>query len=193
MKKLQCTVCGGSMVMDIDGEFATCEYCGMKFDRRTVKQIVEGIHGYADLVKNAETFLGISDYSKARKVFEDITDKYPDKARGWWGLAESETENFQRFDLLGSVQIHYDRALKFASDDERALITSIFNEYYNRQKILDSQREEARQARQRISTKINELDKSASELNTKLNGLSSDGKLLGCVELNNIVHNSDVN
>ena len=144
MTKLQCTICGGAMVMDFEGEFATCESCGMKFDKRTIKSIVEGIQGYDDLVKNAEVFLELNEYGKAREIFTEITNKYPDMARGWWGLYECGTDGLVALDRLGIVQKYYDRALKFASDEERTKFALLYESYKKEQETLDLKRLQVR-------------------------------------------------
>ena len=40
MEKLQCSVCGGTLVMSDDGEKAVCESCGMSFKKETVKKMI---------------------------------------------------------------------------------------------------------------------------------------------------------
>lgn len=37
MALLKCDICGGSMTMDVDGEFATCEFCGMNHTTERLK------------------------------------------------------------------------------------------------------------------------------------------------------------
>ena len=43
MKKLQCEICGGALVMQ-DG-MAVCESCGMKFSKEEVKKMVVELSG----------------------------------------------------------------------------------------------------------------------------------------------------
>ena len=45
MEKLQCSVCGGALVMSDDGEKAVCESCGMSFKKVTVKKMIRELSG----------------------------------------------------------------------------------------------------------------------------------------------------
>ena len=45
MEKLQCSVCGGALVMSDDGEKAVCESCGMSFKKETVKKMLLELEG----------------------------------------------------------------------------------------------------------------------------------------------------
>ena len=45
MEKLQCSVCGGTLVMSDDGEKAICESCGMSFKKETVKKMIMELSG----------------------------------------------------------------------------------------------------------------------------------------------------
>ena len=95
MEKLQCSVCGGALVMSDDGEKAVCESCGMSFKKETVKKMimelsgpvkVEGIQNSDSLADRAETFLRLGETEKAHAAFRQMTDEYPADYRGWWGL-----------------------------------------------------------------------------------------------------------
>lgn len=93
MEKLQCSVCGGALVMSDDGEKAVCESCGMSFKKETVKKMilelsgpvkVEGIQNSDSLADRAETFLRMGEIGKAQAAFRQMTDEYPADYRGWW-------------------------------------------------------------------------------------------------------------
>lgn len=95
MEKLQCSVCGGTLVMRDDGEKAVCESCGMSFKKETVKKMVmelsgpvkvEGIHNSDYLADRAETFLQMGETGKAKTDFRQMANEYPADYRGWWGL-----------------------------------------------------------------------------------------------------------
>ena len=45
MDALRCDICGGSLTMDISGEFAICDSCGMKYSKEHVKAKVQEIKG----------------------------------------------------------------------------------------------------------------------------------------------------
>lgn len=45
MALLKCDICGGSLVMDVNGEFATCEFCGMNHTKERLKVKLDEIDG----------------------------------------------------------------------------------------------------------------------------------------------------
>ena len=136
-------------MMDVGGSFASCESCGMKYDKRAMKQIIEGIQGFDDLAKNAKVFLDLKEYGKARQIFTELTDKYPDNARGWWGLVECETAAFSIFGKLDSIGVYYERALKFASAEDAVNMAAVYEQYKEGQAALDLRRRQEAEAEAR--------------------------------------------
>lgn len=41
MATIKCDICGGTLSMDVSGEFATCDFCGLKHDKDRLKVKVE--------------------------------------------------------------------------------------------------------------------------------------------------------
>lgn len=139
MEKLQCSVCGGALVMSDDGEKAVCESCGMSFKKETVKKMimelsgpvkVEGIQNSDSLVDRAETFLRLGEMRKAEDAFRKLTDEYPADYRGWWGLTRL-TDWHRYFYNNGLVDATMptvcQRALKFAPEETKAAIQDYFD------------------------------------------------------------------
>lgn len=100
MKKLQCEICGGALVMQ-DG-MAVCESCGMKFSKDEVKKMVVELSGPiqidgevkvsgmedADvLYRRAKDYERIGELEAAYDTYSDATGKYPGDGRLWLGLA----------------------------------------------------------------------------------------------------------
>ncbi|MCF2660948.1 tetratricopeptide repeat protein [Pseudoflavonifractor phocaeensis] len=100
MKKLQCEICGGALVMQ-DG-MAVCESCGMKFSKEEVKKMVvelsgpiqidgevkvTGIEDADALYRRAKDFERIGELEDAYDTYEDAADKYPGDGRMWLGKA----------------------------------------------------------------------------------------------------------
>ena len=140
MEKLQCSVCGGTLVMNDDGEHAVCESCGMSFKKETIKKMVmelagpvkvEGIQNSDSLANRAETFLNMGERQKATQAFQTLADEYPSDYRGWWGLTR----------MMDWVQYYYEngvgdcgmpqvckRAIEFAPEDVKGEIRAFFEE-----------------------------------------------------------------
>ena len=100
MKKLQCEICGGSLMMQ-DG-IAVCESCGMKFSKDEVKKMVvelsgpiqidgevkvTGVDDADTLYRRAKDAERIGELGHAEKTYYDATKKYPGDARMWLGYA----------------------------------------------------------------------------------------------------------
>ena len=139
MEKLQCSVCGGALVMSDDGEKAVCESCGMSFKKETVKKMimelsgpvkVEGIQNSDSLVDRAETFLRLGEMRKAEEAFRKLTDEYPADYRGWWGLTRlTDWHRYFYNNGLGDATMPTvcSRALKFAPEETKAAIQDYFD------------------------------------------------------------------
>ena len=100
MKKLQCEICGGALVMQ-DG-MAVCESCGMKFSKEEVKKMVvelsgpiqidgevkvTGVEDADALCRRAKDAERIGELEAADDTYEIATKKYPGDARLWLGWA----------------------------------------------------------------------------------------------------------
>lgn len=134
MQKMQCRACEGLLCLDFESNVATCDYCGMEYDKRGVEISVQGVHGLDTLSKNATTFFELGELQKAKVIFTEISEKYPDSTKGWWGLLRCETNDFApEYDYS---RTHYDRAFKFATSSERVKMQEIFDIYLTRRKII---------------------------------------------------------
>ena len=140
MEKLQCSVCGGALVMSDDGEKAICESCGMSFKKETVKKMimelsgpvkVEGIQNSDSLADRAETFLRMGETGKAQAAFRQMADEYPADYRGWWGLTRTMDWG-QYFYKSGAgeavMPLECQRALDFAPEETKGEIRAYFEE-----------------------------------------------------------------
>ena len=94
MNKLQCTLCGGKLVMDDDGQGATCESCGMAFRMEAVQRMlteitgtvsVNGIAELGNLLIRADEFDKLNDFDKAKEYYQRVLDLDPtnEAARKW--------------------------------------------------------------------------------------------------------------
>lgn len=98
MAALTCDICGGNLTMNESGEFAVCESCGMKHDKRRVQVKVQEITGVVEVTKgeaekerllnNAETFINLNEEQKAIDIYRALANDYPGEYRGWYGLAK---------------------------------------------------------------------------------------------------------
>lgn len=121
MALLKCNVCGGMLVIQPDGESAICESCGVKYTKELLQkkiieikghvQVTNPIETYAGdteklrLIKNAETFFQLGDYEESFKVFNQITQQYPDDYRGWMGILQCKLSTLRdyQYDERGKI------------------------------------------------------------------------------------------
>lgn len=158
MEKLQCSVCGGALVMSDDGEKAVCESCGMSFKKETVKKMimelsgpvkVEGIQNSDSLADRAETFLRLGETEKAHAAFRQMTDEYPADYRGWWGLTRlMDWEKYFYDSGTGKADMPLvcKRALEFALEEAKKEIQDYFSEKVSTVKTQTDQRHRDEQA-----------------------------------------------
>lgn len=147
MKKLQCEICGGYLVMNLSGDLADCESCGMQFKKETIQKMlvelsgpikidgaihVEGLASLDKLVKNAEKLCELGEYDKAFAIFTKITSDYPEDYRGWWGLVTAWTHNFEisaRFSPEMRCIKEKNYALMLASGDNKENLVATYESW----------------------------------------------------------------
>ena len=102
MKQLTCEVCGGNDLLKQDGVFV-CQSCGCKYSAEEVKKLmvqisepikVDGIENFDQILENANTFFELEQIDNANKLFVQLTEKYPSRYEGWWGVVITRIPNF---------------------------------------------------------------------------------------------------
>lgn len=137
MKKLQCEICGGSLLMDESGEFAACENCGMKFKKESIKKMlvelsgsvtVEGVASAESLLKRADQLREHCDWSKAEEYYDRVLEIDSECSLAHWGLMLA-TKRLASADELVCEKLYvrdcdgYQLAIKYANSVELAYIT----------------------------------------------------------------------
>ena len=181
MEKLQCSVCGGALVMSDDGEKAICESCGMSFKKETVKKMimelsgpvkVEGIQNSDSLADRAETFLRLGETEKAHAAFRQMTDEYPADYRGWWGL--TRLMDWERYFYKSGLSVATmpevcKRALQFAPEEAKKEIQDYFPAKVSLVKKQTDQRHHDEQAaEEEYQKKLKIYEKAIEEVREKL-------------------------
>ena len=109
MKKLQCQLCGGALVMDVSWNVAECEQCGVKYSKESIQKMLDlkitenTISSCDTWLLKAERQMNIGDYSGAKNVYQKILDSIdPLSTDAWWGLLQCR---FHFTDMLLSGQL----------------------------------------------------------------------------------------
>lgn len=135
MKPLVCDMCGGSLTMDKSGDFAVCEYCGMKHTRERIQVKVQEIKGtvHVDgpieivngnaekerLLSSAETHYSLGNYKESNEIFLQITKQYPSNFYGWFGLYKSNLQyRFNSKDIIISYGGKIEDEFKYIDENE---------------------------------------------------------------------------
>jgi len=70
------------------------------------------------LIQNAETFMRLGNYEEAYRVYEKVSQTYPEDYRGWWGMIIVGTNNFEDMPSRYSMINQYLRYVKQLAPDE---------------------------------------------------------------------------
>lgn len=129
MQAIKCELCGSNQLIKKDGYYQ-CEFCGTKYTLEEAKKLivsgtVEVVTGNAEkerLIKNANTYLQLSEYGKAIEIYNKIQAQFPDDYRGWWGEFTTQI-TWGAFSNIDYNSLY--NALKLCNDK------SIFIEFFN--------------------------------------------------------------
>ena len=159
MAALRCDACGAGLSMDESGNFAVCEYCGMKHTKeritvkvQEIKSVVEIAKGEAEktrLLKNVETYTKLNNYSEAKALCREIVNEYPSDWSCWWKFANiimkeiEETKTIKikndAFETPYNLLEIYLSTLRVCTEDESNDITSQWEDFWKNiaQGIID--------------------------------------------------------
>lgn len=154
-----CPNCGAKLELDENMEKGFCMYCGSQILVQDAVQkykveisgrvSVEGILSAEDLAKNGETLVNIGNYQQAYDSCKELSEKYPDDYRGWWGMIRAITSDFAIMpvetdyheNIRNIAAEYFDYAVKVANDSDRERITEIYEKwdkkYYHQQHIFE--------------------------------------------------------
>lgn len=102
MKKLECEACGGPLVMQSGGEMAVCEYCGMRYSRDRVREMVQEIRGKVEIegiVKTSAADFEIHAGVLTKYHGADMEIVIPD------GVKEIQSGCFERSQYITSISL----------------------------------------------------------------------------------------
>lgn len=98
MSALKCDICGGNLIMDISGDFALCECCGMKHSKERVRTLAQTNTGTVkiDVADSLKNYLEIMKASSEVSNYEE-TEKYANK------VIEIDTTNYEAWLYKGKA------------------------------------------------------------------------------------------
>jgi len=130
LEAAKCPSCDANIEVPIDRETVYCAYCGSAIKSKAAiaygKTVtiegevkVEGIATLEKLVQNAETYMQLNEYSKAKQTYEQIVKDYPEDYRGWLGLflLQIRTASFAKIKDFDDSEKHYLNACNVIKSD----------------------------------------------------------------------------
>lgn len=147
----RCTQCGANIEVDDKREAGICKYCGTAFIttkaityyNNTSEVNIQNAKFYIhdnkvkESIDKAEAFIKLNETVRAMRVYEQLTNEFPQESRGWWGLLctansgefFSEEPKAANFDW---GKKYYENAKLFANADELVEYETKYNQYIER-------------------------------------------------------------
>lgn len=141
---LDCKKCGGNDFI-LQGKIYKCAYCGTNhtfINDELVKQKEKD-----ELIEAADTFLEWNEYEKAQKKYQEVSERWPNEPRSWWGLVQCSTKIFQMFQIapqnFEAIESNYKKAYNKANPIMQKYISPIWDDYAIKAKqYINQQRED---------------------------------------------------
>ena len=145
MKQIRCEVCGSIDLIKQDGLFV-CQSCGIQYSLEEVKKLmVEGTvkidksDEIQNLLKRAFVHLEDEEWEEADELFEQALTQDAENSQAYLGklLVEFECSSIKDLADMGQSfenNRFYQRALKFANEQEKALLTKLSKKFNSNMK-----------------------------------------------------------
>ena len=177
----KCPNCWAALKLSKEEEKTECEYCHNTIivdDAIACYKLkvsgnvsVEGITTNAELIEAANELLDMNEFLKAKRKFQEFSEKCPDNYQGWLGLLICRTRNFTIRDnnIMFENDIHKYREhfFRVAPDDIKEQYFETIDRYFDPEKYrrLEEQEraEKQRQALEEQKRKTEEQKKFAAE------------------------------
>ena len=144
----KCPNCGAALKLSKEEEKTECEYCHNTIivdDAIACYKLkvsgnvsVEGITTNAELIEAANELLDMKEFLKAKRKFQEFSEKCPNNYQGWLGLLICRTRNFTIRDnnIMFENDIHKYREhfFRVAPDDTKEQYFETIDRYFDPEK-----------------------------------------------------------
>lgn len=202
MAALVCDICGGKLVMQ-SGGVTKCDSCGMEYTKERIQEKIQEIKGTVKidgpvetvkgdaekerLIKTAQNCFRKGAFDEGNKMFEKISEDYPNEWRAWMGIIYCKTSSLTDNKIIeyfcDEKNVHgkkvetpedflkeiYKKALLFAPSEEKININKYRKDFCKNiyEKIISIYKNALNQVIQKIATMESQVDKSQKEYNRK--------------------------
>lgn len=93
------------------------------------------------LVEKCETYFKLDNYEMAEKTYRNMTERYPEDYRGWWGLIICKTHNLEKIYVEdGEITLWFTYIKKLADEEQLEEIKKTFIEYLRKVALSESEK-----------------------------------------------------
>lgn len=161
LEAAKCPNCDGNVELDPKNTFMICKYCGSNIF------VKDAINAYKEEQKK-EYRLKIADEclekgitEDAEDIYKEISKKFPNDYRGWWGIIKCVPINSYNH---GDMEKEYKKALAFAPEDVKPEILEnqkLRNLYVSKRNKLKRKK----QIEEEINRKIKDIEENREKIN----------------------------
>lgn len=180
----KCPNCGSDVQVNPDERTTVCDYCGgtiiIKEAIKLHNGAVETVTGEAEkerILKMADNCLKNGFLSEANEKYTEVSRKYPDDYRGWFGIIQCNPVSDHNLDRMEN---EFKRAIAFAPEDIKEKITSYRSrrneliELINKYRELSQKIKEETKPKTNTENKITELKQRIEDFKSKVNNIDGN-------------------
>lgn len=142
------------------------------------------VNSIQSLLRRGESFLKLENYTEAEKIYNTMTEYYPENYEGWWGLILSGTSGFTDdavdLNLLNKYRnVYFGYIMKLADEKSFNDMWERFEAYYNQvceKRMWEQAREKSKNVLHNIQNQINQLGTMIQKEQNNIAGLNSSIK-----------------
>lgn len=141
----KCPNCGADLKLDTEKTSVECEYCKQNImveeavERYKIEVSgtisIDGIVSDSELISSANDLLEMKEFLKAKRKFQEFSEKCPNDYQGWLGLLICRTRNFTIRDnnivFENEVKKYYEHFLKTAPENIKNQYKKILDAYFH--------------------------------------------------------------
>lgn len=171
LQSAKCPNCGADIQVNPNDKTAVCSFCRSNIIIKEAINLhngaVETVTGEAEkerVLKMADDCLKNGFLSEAREKYVEVSQKYPNDYRGWFGIIQCNPVSDHNLDRMEN---EFKRAIAFAPEDVKDEITSYRSKRYEHIELINKRGELSEQINE-VSLNNDKTAKSKAETENKI-------------------------